>query len=430
MTFSPKGGTAGTGELFLIFLYRMLVDNKNKGLQMELNNKNIENLAGVNAPKKYFDGQGMYLYLQPSGAKYWRLKYYYEGREKTFSMGTYPRVSLQQAREKTDIAKQQLIQGIDPSEFKQKQGFETVAREWFDNEKEGWKQHHAEVVINSLQKDVFPYIGTRNISAIRPQELLSIIRRIEKRQALQVASKVLQRIRAIFRYAVQTGRASTNPANELIGIIKTKKVQHRKALERSELPAFIEAVKNYEGMASTRYAILLMLLTFVRTDELRKATWKEFDIDGALWRIPENRTKKERVHLVPLSQQAIVLLKQLPSYGDVGYLFEGRKAKTAISSKTMIQALYRMGYKTKATIHGFRSVASTVLNESGEFSIDVIERQLAHVEGNAVRRAYNHAQYMPERANMMQWWADYLDDVQGINRVGLMGRLKGFLYSQ
>lgn len=390
-----------------------------------LNNQIITTLEAQEKPKKYFDGRGMYLYLQPSGAKYWRLKYRYEGREKTFAMGTYPRVSLQQAREKTDEAKQQLIQGIDPSEFKQNQGFEIVAREWFENEKGGWKKRHAQVVINSLEQDVFPYLATRNISAIRSPELLTIIRRIEKRGALQVATKVLQRIRSVCRYAIQTGRAKHNPASELIGVIKTKKVKHRKSLPPSELPAFIQAVRNYEGMASTRNAILLMLLTFVRTDELRQATWEEINIDDAVWCISADRTKKERAHIVPLSHQAIELLQALPSYEErSGYLFEGRKSGYAISEKTMIHALYRLGYKDRATIHGFRGVASTVLNESGLFSVDVIERQLAHIDGNAVRRAYNHAQYLPERETMMQWWADYLDEQQGVNKNGIVGRLK------
>jgi len=171
-----------------------------------LNTTFIESLQGLERPKKYFDGRGMYLYLQPSGAKYWRLKCRYEGREKTYAMGTYPRISLEVARQKTDEAKQQLIQGIDPSEFKQNQGFENVAREWWDNQRDGWKKRHAQTVIDSLEKDVFPYMGTRNISAIRPPELLTVIRRIEKREAYRVAEKVLQRVRSVFRYAIQTGR--------------------------------------------------------------------------------------------------------------------------------------------------------------------------------------------------------------------------------
>ena len=240
-----------------------------------LNSEFIATVEGDNVPRKYFDGRGMYIYVQPSGAKYWRLKYRYEGLEKTYAMGVYPRVSLDVAREKTEEAKQLLNQGIDPSEYKKNQGFEIVAREWFENEKGGWKSRHAQVVIDSLEKDVFPYLGTRNLSAIRPPELLTIIRRIEKRGASRVAEKVLQRIRAVFRYGIQTGRAKNNPASELTGVIKTQKVQHRKALPIAELPAFIQDVKNYEGMASTRNAILLMLLTFVRTDELRSATWDE-----------------------------------------------------------------------------------------------------------------------------------------------------------
>ena len=429
MPILQKGGNYRNGGLLYIFLARMLANNKNRDLGHMLNNDIIETLEQVERPKKHFDGRGMYLYQQPTGAKYWRLKYRYEGLEKTYAMGVYPRVSLEQAREKTEEAKQLLIQGIDPSEYKKNQGFEIIAREWFDNERGGWKKRHADIVMNSLEKDVFPYLATRNISAIRPPELLTLIRRIEKRGALRVAEKVLQRIRAIFRYAIQTGRAKNNPASELVGVIKTKKVQHRKALPLEELPAFIEAVKNYEGMASTRNAILLMILVFVRTDELREATWDEIDIEESTWRIHEDRTKKERPHIVPLSHQAISLLKELPSYKTGGYLFEGRKAGKTISDKTMIHALYRLGYKGKATIHGFRGVASTALNESGLFSVDMIERQLAHIEGNAVRRAYNHAQHLPERIKMMQWWADYLDKQQGINNSGIVGRLKGWFKS-
>jgi integrase len=370
----------------------------------------------------------MYLYHQPSGAKYWRLKYRYEGVEKTYSMGVYPRVSLDDARQKRDEAKQLLQQGIDPSQFKKNQGFEIVAREWFDNEKGGWKGRYARVVIHSLEQDVFPYIGQRNISAVRPPELLTLIRRIEKRGALRVAEKVLQRVRAVFRYGIQTGRAKNNPASELVGVIKTKKVQHRKALKLDQLPVFIQKVKHYEGMVSTRSAILLMLLTFVRTDELRCATWDEIDLDNAVWKLSADRTKMARVHLVPLSRQAVSLLQAMPSYQGGGYLFAGRKNGQSISSKTMIHALYRMGYKDKATIHGFRGVASTAFNESGLFGEDVIEKQLSHVEGKASRRAYNHAEYLPERIRMMQWWADYLDVQRGVHNGGFVGRLKNLFY--
>ena len=321
-----------------------------------LNNQMVQDLGKVECPKKYFDGRGMYLYLQPSGAKYWRLKYRYEGREKTLAMGTYPRISLDQARLKTDEAKQQLIMGIDPSEFKQNQGFEIIAREWFDNEKGGWKPRHANIVIDSLEIDVFPYIGKRHIGAIRPPELLTVIRRIEKRGALQVATKVLQRTRAVFRYAVQTGRINNNPASELMGIVKTRKVQHRLALKPEGIAIFVSKVNAYSGMVSTKKALILMLLTFVRTDELRNMVWEEVDLDSALWRIPSERTKKDTPHLVPLSQQAIALLKTLPSYAhQTGYLFEGRSNKKPMCSKTMIGALYGMGYKTR-----WRFMASVV----------------------------------------------------------------------
>jgi integrase len=330
----------------------------------------------------------------------------------------YPDVSLEDARYKADMARQKLKQGIDPSVFKQMKSFEGVAREWLRGERGRWKDGYTKRVIHSLEQDVFPYIGHRNISAIKPAELLMMVQRVERRGALQVATKVLQRVSAVFRYAVQIGRINNNPASELVGAVRTKKVQHRKSLEVSQIPLFITSVKNYSGLVSVSHAILLMLLTFVRSEELRSASWSEFDLSRAVWRLPEARTKKDRVHIVPLSRQAVVLLKSLSSYKNYpkGYLFEGRRSGSPISNKTMIQAIYRMGYKGKTTVHGFRGLASTVLNESGLFSVDVIERQLAHIEGNAVRRAYNYAQYLPERERMMQWWADYLDGVQGIKK--------------
>lgn len=373
---------------------------------------------------KLADMKGMYLLINPNGAKYWRLKYRYAGKEKALALGVYPEVSLAEARDAALKAKAQLRNDEDPGMTRKLQKrerlliaenhFEAIAMEWWVHQKGRWTDQHAERVLQSLKQDVFPYLGHRPITEIQPPDVLETIRKVESRDALDVASRVLQRCSAIFRYAVQTGRAQVNPASELKGVLKTRKVQHRAAVTRAELPALLRAVSSYQGHIITRLALKFLILTFVRPGELRGARWSEFDLEARVWRIPGERMKMNTEHLVPLSRQVIALLEELcPVSGHYDLLFPGERSRAKpISENTLTYALYRLGYKSRATAHGFRTTASSILNEEG-FNPDAIERQLSHLERNQVRGAYTqHAEYLKDRATMMQWWADYLDQVE------------------
>ena len=317
-----------------------------------------------------------------------------------------------------------LRDGQDPSQLRKQEkrtsqlnsenSFEAVSRDWFHQQKGIWSDGHADRVIKSLEQDVFPFIGFRPINELTPPDLLEVIRKVENRDALDVAGRILQRCGAIFRYAVQTGRAQANPASELKGVLKSRKVQHRAAITRAELPTLLRDISDYNGYLITKLALKLLILTFVRPGELRYACWDEFDLKQKVWRIPGERMKMGTEHIVPISRQAIELLEELrPVTGHYKFLFPGeRTKKKPISENTMTYALYRLGYKSRATAHGFRTTASSILNEEG-FNPDAIERQLSHLERNQVRGAYTqHAEYLKDREKMMQWWADYLDNLK------------------
>ncbi len=373
-------------------------------------------------PYKLADGGGMYLYVQPSGGRLWRLKYRVDGREKVLALGIYPDVSLADARDRRDEARKLIAKGGDPGELKKQQkqqakaeaenSFESIAREWHEKQKGRWVPSHAARVLDSLEKEIFPQYGHLAIDQIGPPQVLASIRKIENRGVKDYPARVMQRARAVFRYAVQTGRATMNPAADLSGALKTHKVTHRPALGRAELPEFLRKLDAYEGQPLTRLALRLVLLTFVRSKELRGATWDEFDLERAEWRIPAERMKMRAEHIVPLSTQAIAVLKELQELtGRHTLVFPGQSnLKQPMSENTMLYAMYRMGYHKQATVHGFRATASTILNESG-YNPDAIERQLAHAERNKVRAAYHRSEYLEERQRMMQWWADYLDGI-------------------
>jgi integrase len=265
-------------------------------------------------------------------------------------------------------------------------------------------------VLRSLESEVFPSIGAKPIHEISAPAILEAVRRVEKRNALDMASRVLQRVSAIFRYAISTGRVTYNPATDLVGSLKTRKVTHRAALSRAELPAFLEKLNAYDGQPITRLALRLVVLTFVRSRELRGARWEEFDFDRAEWRIPAARMKITAEHIVPLSRQAIAVLEELqPLTGSYDLVFPNQNNLTKVMSEnTLLYAMYRMGYHQRATVHGFRATASTILNEMG-YRPDVIERQLAHAERNKVRAAYHRSEYLEDRRKMMQTWADLVD---------------------
>jgi len=398
---------------------------------MPLTDRAIQTKAKpADKPFKLFDAHGLFLLVKPNGGKYWRLQYRAAGKQTTLALGVYPDVSLREARDKQADARKLIRNGTDPAEIKREHkraataqaenSFENIAREWHG--KQGrWTADHAQRVMTSLEKDVFPHLGAKPIHEITAPVILEAVRKVEKRNALDVASRVLQRVSAVYRYAIQTGRATYNPAADCAGSIKTRKVTHRAALGRAELPEFLAKMQAYDGQVLTRLALKLIVLTFVRARELRGARWDEFDFERAEWRIPANRMKITAEHIVPLSCQAITVLEELrPLTGGRDLVFPNQNNLTRIMSEnTLLYAMYRMGYHSKATVHGFRATASTILNEMG-FRADVIERQLAHAERNKVRAAYHRSEYLEDRRKMMQDWADYIDGLMtGANVIPL-----------
>ena len=394
---------------------------------MSLSEAKIRNAKPESKKYKIADGEGLFLLVLPSGSKYWRLKYYFGGKEKQLALGVYPEVGLAEARNLRAQAHKALSAGNDPGELKKDakrvaeakaaDRFEVVAREWLDKRRHEWAPSSLRVKLIYLEKYLIPSLGERPISAITAPDILKFLRVIEARGTLDTARRVMQMTGQIFRYGIATGRAERNPVPDLKGALKTPVVRHHAYLNAKELPEFLRALDAYDGTPLTKLALRLLLLTFVRTTELRGAEWKEIDLDDSLWRIPAERMKANSMHLVPLSRQAVGVLRELHKLsGQRQHVFpNGHKPSDFMSENTMLFALYRMGYHSRATGHGFRSTASTVLNEHG-FPPDVIERQLAHGERDKVRAAYNHAQYLPERRKMMQWWADYLDGIGTSNR--------------
>ncbi|MBL3529609.1 MAG: tyrosine-type recombinase/integrase [gamma proteobacterium endosymbiont of Lamellibrachia anaximandri] len=377
--------------------------------------------------KKVFrvsDGKGLFLQVEPSGSKYWRMAYRYLDKQKQLALGVYPEVTIAEARRLREAARQQLRDGKDPSlERKRKKAeklraasnsFEVLALEWHRQRKGDWEPAHAERVLNWMKRDLFPDLGRRPVTEITPADVLMTIRKIESRGALDVAKRQRARVPEIYRYAIQTGRAAINPAADLVGVIKSERVNHRPALGRENLGPFLRELDQFEQIKEvTRLALRLLILTFVRPGELRGGRWSEIDFERKEWRIPAERMKMRAEHIVPLSSQAEAILEQLkPLVGNSDYLFPSDRSRRApMSENALSYVMKRMDYQGKATPHGFRATASTILNETG-FKPDVIERQLAHIERNKVRAAYNRAEYLQDRRKMMDWWGDFIDATQ------------------
>jgi integrase len=389
---------------------------------MSLSDAKVRNAKAKTKPYKIADGEGLFLVIMPAGSKYWRLRYYFGGKEKLLALGVYPYVTLADARDRRAAARKALAAGKDPGEVKKEtkrlailksaNSFETVAREWFDKRKHEWAESSAQTALARLEQHILPKLGERPITDINPPDVLAMARIVEGKGNLETARRVMQMCGQIFSYAIATGRAERNPVPDLRGALKTPITKHYSFLKADELTVFLKKLEAYDGSLQTKLALRLLLLTFVRTNELRGAKWTEIDWDKAEWRIPAERMKMRELHIVPLSKQSIATLRELEKLtGFRQYLFPNQhKPEAFMSENTMLYALYRIGYHSRTTGHGFRSTASTILNEQG-FRADVIERQLAHTERNSVRAAYNHAQYLPERRKMMQWWADYLDEI-------------------
>ena len=371
---------------------------------------------------KLYDGEGLYLLIKPNGSKYWQMKYKYAEKEKTLSFGVYPEVSLLEARNKKLEARKLLRENLDPLAEKKavkyqillnsENNFKSVATEWHEKQKHLWTERHAQKVMRRLERDMFPFIGDLPINKITAPELLIILRKLEAKDAIDLTHRTQQTAGQIFRYAIATGKAERNIAADLKGAIKPLKKQSYARLKEDELPEFLKKLENYDGDLQTKIATKLLLLTFVRTGELRTAKWEEINFEKAEWRIPAERMKMRETHIVPLSHQVIKLFKKQFAISEGGeFIFPNRnKPSSYMSENTILFALYRMGYHNRTTGHGFRATASTILNENN-FRTDVIERQLAHGERNKVRASYNYAQYLPERRKMMQWWADHIDSL-------------------
>jgi len=386
---------------------------------MALTDAQIRNLT---KPGKHADGAGLYLELTPAGGRYWRMKYRHSGKEKRLAFGVYPGVSLKAARDLTAQARKALQDGNDPGELRKAEKAKTVhelnntleivARDWIAHQAKRWaKKTHARTV-SAFQNDVFKPLGSRPMASIKPGEVMRLVKKIEARGASDQAGKVLQHVKAVYRWAVVHERIESNPMLDLVGaeILKPRQVQHRAAMPDKELPAFLAKLAAYDGDPHTRHALRLMMLTATRPGETRGARWAEFDLAAALWTIPAERMKMGTEHRVPLSTQALDVLRSMQAHsGERDLVFPSPYYPSQpLSENTPNSALARMGYKNIATAHGFRALFSTVANESG-WNPDVIERQLAHVERNEVRAAYHRSTYTTDRARLMQWWADYLD---------------------
>lgn len=389
---------------------------------MPLKDVTVRNAKPREKAYKLADEKGLYLFIKPNGSKAWRLKYRFLGKEKTLSIGLYPDVELKDARNARDNARKQLADKIDPGLAKQvskrsaklaaEDSFEVIAREWYVKFSTKWSPSHGERILRRLEKDIFPWIGKRPIAEITAPELLSVLRRMENRGAIETAHRAHQNCGQVFRYAIATGRAERDPSNDLRGAIPPAKTKHHASITNTHaIGELLRAINGYHGHFVTKCALQLAPLLFVRPGELRHAEWSEFNLATAEWRIPAEKMKMRVTHIVPLSTQAIMILRELRALtGDDKYLFPSIRSKNrAMSENTVLGALRRLGYTgDEMTGHGFRSMASTLLNEQG-WNPDAIERQLAHGEKNTVRAAYNYAEYLPERKKMMQHWADYLD---------------------
>lgn len=380
---------------------------------------------------KLTDGSGMHLLVHPNGSKYWRLQYRFDGKQKMLALGVYPDVSLADARTRRDDARNLLANNIDPGDKKKSdkieqeeaRTFEQLAVEWHATNKK-WSEEHSRRVLKSLEDNLFPAIGKRNIADLKTRDLLAPIKAVELSGRLEVASRLQQRTTAIMRYAVQSGLLDYNPAQEMVGAVASSNRQHRPALQLKRIPELLRRIDSYTGRPLTRLAVELTLLVFIRSSELRFARWSEIDFETSMWTIPAEReaidgvkhsqrgSKMRTPHLVPLSHQALAILKDVYKLsGDRDFVFIGdHDHRKPMSENTVNKALRVMGYDTKVEVcgHGFRTMACSSLIESGLWSRDAVERQMSHMERNSVRAAYIHkAEHLDERRLMLQWWADF-----------------------
>lgn len=390
---------------------------------MKLNARQVETAKPKDKPYKLADGGGMYREVFPNGTKSWRMKYRIAGKEKRVVFGVYPTITLADARSKRDDAKKLLVNGVDPSAFKKesklaqieevKNTFQQIALEWHNMKVKKWSAGYASDILEAFNKDVFPFIGQRPVADIKPLELLNVLKKMEERGATEKAKKVRQRCGEVFRYAIVTGRAEYNPAPDLTSAMQGHESKHYPFLTIEELPAFFKALAGYSGSELVVLAARLMIITGVRTGELRGALWSEIYTDKGLWEISAERMKMRRPHIVPLSVQALEIIEKIRAMtGNFHLMFPGRNDPSKTMSEASINQVFkRIGYTGRVTGHGFRHTMSTVLHEQG-YNTAWIETQLAHLDKNAIRGTYNHAQYLDGRREMLQWYADYMDSLE------------------
>jgi integrase len=380
---------------------------------------------------KLADSKGLFLHVTTSGKKTWRYRFELPpGKESTFVIGEYPILSLEAARAERIVLREMVKAGINPSDVRRQKkqetieareaekqftenNFEAVAREWHQQQLNRWAPATAKAVLICLKRNALPFLGSTQVDQITPPMVLEALRAVENRGALGIARKTIQAINGVLRYAVQTGKATYNPAADMRGVLKAQRVQHRTMVAPNEMPEFLRALAAGDIHLTTKAAIRFTILTAARSGEVRSATWAEVDFEKMSWSISAERMKMKSPHTVPLSKQAIAILERMKIlHGDKGLVFPGiHYPNKPLSENTMLYALYRIGYHSKATMHGFRALFSTIANEAG-FNPDAVERQLAHREKNAVRAAYHRSEYMPERIKMMQWWADHLHSLE------------------
>ena len=391
---------------------------------MSLTDTAIRHAKPAKKSFKLFDERGLYLEVSPAGGKWWRLKYRFNGKEKRISLGVYPDVSLKVARDRRDEARKLLTDGIDPSENRKAMkasrieraanSFEVVAREWFANHSPAWAANHANRIIRRFERDIFPWIGGRPIAELTSPELLEVVRRIEKRGALETAHRALGNCGQVFRYAVATGRADRDPSGDLRGALPPANGKHFASVtEPKQVAEVLRAMDGYEGTLTVRCALRLAPLVFVRPGELRNAEWADFNLDSAEWRYTV--TKTNTPHIVPLSRQAVEILRELhPLTGRGRFVFPGARTNDRpMSDNAILGAMRRLDIgKDEMSGHGFRAMARTILDEVLGFRPDFIEHQLAHAVRDPTGRAYNRTAHLPERRKMMQEWADYLDKLK------------------
>lgn len=402
------------------------------GRRGQLTDKKIESLTPEDKDYKKSDGNSLYLLVKTSGTKLWRFKYHFAGKEKLMPLGQYPEIRLAVARQKRDDARQLILEGRDPMHERKtmkvaqkiaaSNSFKSVAEQWWKRWSTSQSERHAGQTWRRLESNVFPLIGARPVGEIQASELIQVLRKMEGRGAIDLAKRALQTCSQVFRFAVGSNIAQRDPTKDIraADILPSMPVKNLARIDAKDLPLLLRHIEAYQGSPLTRFALQLIALTFVRTTELIEARWSEFDLDGALWTIPAERMKMKRAHVVPLSRQAVNVLRALHLVsGHRELLFPGqRNHESSMSNNTICMALGRMGYQGDMTGHGFRGLASTILHEN-EFDHAHIELQLSHAQKDRVAAAYNHATYLRQRSEMMQWYADYLDRCKNGNVVPL-----------